>query len=766
MFTFKLLYSLASAILTSVILGFVVNLHNSKVNYVKSITGAMIVGMLVVPLYVLFFFQTKVEFAVLIDSIYFIGTDWMAFFIFKFAFEFTGHDKKLKNFYWIYVTLAAIDTTSLLVNNFTHHSFYLEDALSNFGFYYWSLSLTPLHYVHLGFCYVMIAQSFVILAYESIVAPFYYKAKYLSILIVYIIIIAANFYCYSQDFPFDFSILLYGVFGAYVSWCCAYKVPSRMILIALERVNSVINDGIFYFNINNECIYVNKFVKDFFASDSRYNKKFATDRIRERLEMATSDGKENLFWRENVEVSGVIHSVLFEFERLYYSKVPIGSFLKIVDTTERDALINELKFISNHDPLTGIYNRNKFFEECNKLIKDNPDVERIMLVSNIQGFKLINEVFGHKTGDQILKLEAEIIKKGGEGVDDTNYVYGRIAEDKFALFIPKAGYQPEKFDDSTLPIKHLIKTSNYVLKIVLGISETHGFFENAQMLYNQALLALRSMPVDYKKSYIFYNSELMEKILMEKDITTDFPEAIRKEQFKLQLQPVFDQKDKCIGAEVFVYWNHPAMGKEGPQDFLKILEDNSLIHVLDTYVIEHAVRILKVWQDNGQGDKRISINISTKDIYYMNIYDVVTRLIEKYGVNPSNLYLEFKETLLTADFENAKKLLKNLQNYGIKVGIDNFGRGYSSLNLLKDLEANFLKIDMLFLSESENEDRSIKILKFIVKLAKTLNMIVISQGVEHKSQYDILHQLDCDYMQGFYYSKPMSITEFEKTYLS
>ena len=149
----------------------------------------------------------------------------------------------------------------------------------------------------------------------------------------------------------------------------------------------------------------------------------------------------------------------------------------------------------------------------------------------------------------------------------------------------------------------------------------------------------------------------------------------------------------------------------------------------------------------------------------MNIYEVVTGLVEKYGINPSRLYLEFKETLLTADAANAKKLLRNLQDFGIKVGIDNFGRGYSSLNLLKDVQANFLKIDMLFLSESENEDRSFKILRFIVKLAKTLNMTVISQGVEQQAQYDILHQLNCEYMQGFFYSKPMSITEFEKTYM-
>ena len=762
MFTFKLIYAVASAILTSVLLSFVVNLYNTKVDYIKSIRNAMIVGMAVVPLYVLFFFQKKAEYAVFIDSVYFIGTIWMAFFIYKFAFEFTGHKKIVKKIYWIYIIPCVIDTISLIINNFTHHSFYLVNVISDYGFEYWSLIMTPLHYVHIGFCYLMVLQSFIILAYESIAAPFYYKAKYLSIFISYILIILCNYYCYSRDFPLDFSILLYGVFGAYVCWCCAYKVPSRMILLALERVNSVINDGIFYFNINNQCIYVNDYVKELFAGDSRFNKQFATDRVREKIAAADNENNGHFFWQEKVDVNGVLHTFLFEYERLFYSKVPIGSFLKLVDTTEREARINKLKYISTHDALTGIYNRNKFFEECNALIKDNPDAERVMLVSNIQGFKLVNEVFGRKTGDQILKLEAEMIKKGKGSCPE--YVFGRISEDKFAVFIPKDAFNPELFDNATLPVKHLIKTSNYSLKIVLGVSETHGFFENAQMLYDEALMALRAMPVDYKGSYIYYTSELMEKILLEKDITTDFPDAIRNEQFNLQLQPIFDSKDKCVGAEAFVYWNHPAVGVEKPQYFLKVLEDHSLIHVLDTYVIERAIRILKFWQENGQEDKIISVNISTKDIYYMNIYDVVTGLVEKYGINPSRLYLEFKETLLTADSNGAKVLLRKLQDFGIKVGIDNFGRGYSSLNLLKDVRADFLKIDMLFLSESENEDRSYKILRFMVSLAKTLNMIVISQGVEHQKQYDILQQLKCDYMQGYYYSKPMMITDFEKKY--
>lgn len=761
MFTFKIIYSVSSAILTSIILSFIFNLYNSKVNYIRTITKTLMIGLFVVPLYVFFFFQTRVEYAVLIDSIYFISTVWMAFFVFKFCLEFTGRDQKYKNFYWIYIVLAIADSIQLLINNYSHHSFWLESAVTMGGFIYWSLTLTPIHYIHLAFCYIMVLQSFILLLIETIRASHYYKAKYFWILITYVVIIISNMICYSADLPVDISILLYGVFAAYISWCSAYKVPSRMILLSLERVNSVISDGIFYFNVNNQCIYVNDYVKKTFSGDDRFGFQYATDKILLRLNQ--NENKEHLFWQEKEIINGEERTFVFEYERLYYSKVPIGSFLKVIETTDREKMVEKQRYISTHDSLTGIYNRNKFFEETNRIIKDDSDKEHYMLVSNIQNFKLVNEIFGRKVGDTILKMEAEAIKKPCIG--RTDCVYGRISEDKFAMFVPKEAFRPEYFEHSVISLRKLVKTSNFTLRIMLGVSEMHGFFENAQILYDEALLAIKSIRNDFSKNYAYYSSDLMEKMLVEKNIVSDFPDAIRNEQFKVQLQPIYDRGDKCVGAEALVVWDHPEYGEELPKDFLSVLENYSLIHVLDAYVLEKVIQILKFWKDNGNPDMVISVNISTKDIYHMNIYDVVTGLVRKYDINPGNLYLEFKETLLTADAADAKSLLSDLQRFGIKVGIDNFGRGYSSLNLLKDVKADFLKIDMLFLSESENEERSFKILKFIVALAKTLKMIVISQGVEYKKQYDILHQLRCDYMQGFYYSKPMGITEFEKKFL-
>ena len=762
MFAFRIIYSIASAILFSVLLSFVVNFNSNRVNYIRSITRAINVAMIVVPLYAFFFFQKSVMGAMVITTLYFIGTDWMAYFLFKFAFQFTGREARVKKYYPVYVILCLVDSLSLLINIFTGHSFYIE-AASLAGFEYWKVCLKGLHYIHLGWCYVMVLQSFAVLLTASILAPYYYKKKYLYILISYVVIISVNLVCYTLCAPVDFSIILYGILAVYTSYCSAYKVPNDMISLALKNVNDIIDDGIIYFNENDESVYVNAYARKIFKDGMGFTHKNGTERLKETKKTFADKNADFTVFNEYIMVDGKDRLFRTEYKKLYYGTRFVGSFIKIRDITDSKAQLIKQKYIANHDELTGVFNRNHFFEKCNQLIKDDPETPRYMLASNIQDFKLVNEVFGRKTGDEILKLMAKMLENAC--IEHSDDIYGRISEDKFALFMRKDVFNPDVFENGIISLRKVVKTSSYSLRVIFGIAETNGYFDNAQILYDQALMSIKTIKNDYQRFYTFYNSELMEHLMVEQDIVTAFPDAIRKEQFKLFLQPVFNQKEECVGAEALVYWKHPSLGNESPQYFLDILEDNSLIHVLDTFVIEKALQILKSWQDNGYSNKIISVNISTKDIYQMDIYEVVRGLVEKYGVNPNNLYLEFKETLLTADSNEAKKLLTNLQNFGVRTGIDNFGRGYSSLNLLKDVKTNFLKIDMVFLSETENEDRSFKILKFIVSLAKTLNMLVISQGVETKKQCEILHQLGCDYMQGYFYSKPLGITEFEKKYL-
>ena len=195
------------------------------------------------------------------------------------------------------------------------------------------------------------------------------------------------------------------------------------------------------------------------------------------------------------------------------------------------------------------------------------------------------------------------------------------------------------------------------------------------------------------------------------------------------------------------------------------LEKNGLISEVDKYIWELACKQLKKWKSEGKEHLYISVNISPRDFYFLNIYQIFTSLVETYDISPKNLKLEITETAIVLDVNRQLELIERLRNYGFIVEMDDFGSGYSSLNMLKDIQVDVLKIDMAFLRKSKDETRSKKILHMIINLSKQLGMPVISEGVETKEQVEYLSELGCDMFQGYYFAKPMDVTSFEQLYL-
>lgn len=202
-----------------------------------------------------------------------------------------------------------------------------------------------------------------------------------------------------------------------------------------------------------------------------------------------------------------------------------------------------------------------------------------------------------------------------------------------------------------------------------------------------------------------------------------------------------------------------------PSEFISIFEKNGTIVKLDRYMWECACQKLKEWQDAGHDDMYLSVNISPKDFYYIDVYDVLTKLVRKYDINPKNLHLEITETAMMTDVLNRIPLISNLQKAGFTVEMDDFGSGYSSLNTLKDIYIDVIKVDMAFLQQTNDTDRSKKILTSVIHLAKELGIHSIVEGVETPEQVDFLKQLNCDMFQGYYFAKPVPVSEFEATYM-
>ena len=277
-------------------------------------------------------------------------------------------------------------------------------------------------------------------------------------------------------------------------------------------------------------------------------------------------------------------------------------------------------------------------------------------------------------------------------------------------------------------------------------------------------MAIERIKGDYNQVISYYDEGDMKRLMHEKSIVAEFDKALENGEFCMYLQPQFDSRGTLLGAEALVRWNHPKRGLLYPDSFVGILEKTGIIYKLDNFIWEKAAEKIKEWNAAGYEDYHISINISAKDFYYLDLYNVLTGIVGKYGIAPKHLNLEITETVIMSDVKMHMEILDRLQQFGFQIEIDDFGSGYSSLNMLKDICSDVLKIDREFLRETENAVRSRDILEEIIRLSNRMNMTVITEGVETREQVDMLTDMGCRVFQGYYFSKPIPIHEFEDKY--
>lgn len=418
------------------------------------------------------------------------------------------------------------------------------------------------------------------------------------------------------------------------------------------------------------------------------------------------------------------------------------------------------QFIASHDSLTGMYNREGFFKRAEEVIRKNPQRKRYMVCTNIKNFKLANDLFGKEMGDKVLVDQARLFTLARHD----GCVHGRIAGDKFAMLIPKEDFNPALEVENTAKLQYLINDSNYKLNILIGVYEIADSGESAQVMCDKANMAIESMRGDYSKVVAYYDEKMLDRLVHEKNVLSEFDHALADHQFKMYLQPQMANSGKLVGAEAIVRWEHPAKGVLMPGAFIKIIEDRGYIAKLDGCMWEQAAAKLKNWQERGIENLSISVNVSPKDFYYVDIYKTFTGLVEKYGIDPGLLNIEITETLFMNDIEMLLTVIRQLREYGFHIEIDDFGSGYSSLNMLKDIEADILKIDMAFLEETTTTQRSRTIIKAVIVMAQELGMMVITEGVRTKEHVDFLTEAGGDIFQGYYYSMPISVDAFEERY--
>lgn len=422
--------------------------------------------------------------------------------------------------------------------------------------------------------------------------------------------------------------------------------------------------------------------------------------------------------------------------------------------------VKKEQFIVSHDKLTGLYNRESFFKKAEEIIRKNPQKKRYMVCTNIKNFKLANDLFGKEMGDRVLADQAKLLTLAQ--YDDC--IHGRIAGDKFAMLIAKEDFNPQLAAQNTSQLQYLINDTNYKLHLAIGVYEITDPRESAQVMCDKANMAIESMQDDYSQVVAYYDEKMLGGLVQEKNVLSEFDHALEADQFQMYLQPQITNTGKLSGAEAIVRWHHPSRGILMPADFIEIIERRGFIYRLDRCMWEQAAAKLCDWKKRGINDLSISVNVSTKDFYYIDLYKAFTGLVEKYAIDPSRFNIEITETALIGDMGRYLSVIKRLREYGFHIEIDDFGSGYSSLNMLKDMEVDILKIDMAFLEETITTERTRIILRSVIAMAKELGMEVITEGVRNAEHVAFLTEAGCDIFQGFYFARPISVAEFETQY--
>lgn len=740
------------------------SMYKNKNEYKSWIAKPVIAGILGTLSYCLFLLVGPEQhfFAVLFDSIFFISTDWLSMFMFLFAITYTGYFLKYRHNIAIISSICCLcDSISLFVNNFTHHMFDLVIKNDTFNHFYWANDFHFPHYIHLGMCYIMVGLTFVFFGVITKTSPKFYKSKYAGIFGAYVIVILANFTCYSLNFPIDFSVVLYGVLAGFICYYSTYTFPHKLLRLSLEAVNNTISDAVLYYDHDGNCIYANRAAKVLFADNEKFNRKKA-EAYRHAWLIKHPDVEESdcetEYYTKDLSLDGKNLFLKVEYQRESVDERFAGSYMRLIDRTAEYDVYEKERYIATHDELTGIYNRNGFFEAVDRFNKKHGSENRLMLCSNIKDFKLINDFFGVEVGDSVLNKQAEFLINGSHA----DSIYGRLGDDRFGLYVCVENFSEPEMEIFIKGVKAITEGSVYKMHINVGVYDPQGRDESAQVMTDKALMAMSTINNDYNQIFAYYDSVLMEKLLNEKNIVTDFESAIENNQIKMYLQPIEHSDESEFGAEALCRWQHPLRGIMLPEDFLPILEKNGLIYQLDEFIWEQAFIKLSEWQKKGCNNCYISVNVSVKDFFFMDVYKTFTSLVEKYNVKPSMLHIEITESVLMSDFAKAFMLSNKLQKYGFIVAIDNFGSGYSSLNMLKDLQPSILKLDMALHKNLEEHVRNQVILIAVVDMAHSLNMKVVGEGVETKDQYEILKNLNCNIFQGNYFAEPMPASEFDE----
>ncbi len=503
---------------------------------------------------------------------------------------------------------------------------------------------------------------------------------------------------------------------------------------------------------------------DFVPIENRRDTKLLFEKIRQGQ---TVSGFETLRIAKNGKAIDVSISGTGFFDR--DGKLQ-GSVITLQDITRRKQQERDIKFLAYHDALTGLLNRKSFYsrleDELVRSFRPTAEERRLrgekwaLLFLDLDNFKNVNDSLGHEVGDQLLKSVAFRIR---ESVRKCDYIF-RLGGDEFTIILHHLATDTDVAKVAQKIRKDVAKPysiQNHTLYATASVGI--GFYpqdgDNVETLVKNAETAMY-VAKNEGEGYRFFSEDMNKKALERMTLENHLRIALQQDQFLVYYQPLVDQHSQLVGMEALVRWNHPEWGLVNPGRFIPIAEETGLIVPLGDWVLQTACEQIVEWREMGYNGLTVAVNLSTRQFREPDLIETIERVLEATGLPSHHLKVEVTESGIMDNPEQAIERMQILRKRGIRFSIDDFGTGYSSLSYLKRFPIDTLKIDRSFVIDCPTDKDDQEIIKTIIAMARNLNMNTVAEGIETEEQRDFLIEQGCQFMQGYYYGKPMPPEQF------
>ncbi|NUU63501.1 EAL domain-containing protein [Paenibacillus agri] len=446
----------------------------------------------------------------------------------------------------------------------------------------------------------------------------------------------------------------------------------------------------------------------------------------------------------------------------------VGSYIILRDITEEKRAEEKHLYLAFHDELTGLPNRRKFNQTISEMIEVRSQDQKpfAVMVMDIDRFKIINDSLGHIYGDLFLQ---EVSSRILRIVNSDQAMLARMGGDEFAvLFYPDTDVE----NSAVLADKiiqeigqpYYLKDNEFYVTASIGIALFPEHGQDVVQLLKNADTAMYEVKKNGKNGHQFYSVELYAVLQERMELEADLRKALERKELVLYYQPQIRTGDvHMVGVEALVRWNHPVRGLLSPDVFISLAEETGLIMELGNQVLYEACRQMHEWHQAGGPLVPVAVNLSSQQFHQPNLVEQIKQILSETGLSPQYLELEITESMMM-DAKLSFDILNQLTEHGIRISLDDFGTGYSSFSYLKMFPIHKVKIDRSFIQDLAVNSNDKAIVSTIITMARQLNMDVIAEGIETRAQLDILAEQDCNEVQGYFYSRPLSAIDVEQQF--